>query len=476
MQVESGTFITAIKPVLQRFIQALAQEYGYCSVLAEDNTVRNIEVSGSGVSVSESGRSCSRGFVARVADSKGYAEYSFNDITEESIPAVIETLRTRLTPLTEGLPAWAETSPTAVTGGESRNGVYAAACDTDPLEMNPEDIIAKFSGIRERCLKGEPRLVDCIIYMNCQKIHKLFLTPDTALEQHLLWTSAMAIVLARGERGMQQAFADAGGSGGFELTHALEERIPAAVRTVLALTEAEPIVPGEYPCVCTPLITGLIVHEAFGHGLEMDMFVKDRAKAKYCVGERVASDLVTMHDGAAAIPHTGTYFFDDEGVAAQNTVTIEKGILKRGISDAVSAATLGTVPTGNGRRETFRRKAYTRMTNTYFEPGHDTPEEMIASIDYGFLLDIPGAGMEDPKNWGMQIICNAAFEIKDGKLTGKVFSPVFMTGYVPDVLKSISMMSADFEMCGIGSCGKGHKEWVKVSTGGPYIKANIRLG
>ncbi len=101
---------------------------------------------------------------------------------------------------------------------------------------------------------------------------------------------------------------------------------------------------------------------------------------------------------------------------------------------------------------------------------------MIASVKYGFLLSNPSSGMEDPKNWGIQMMVSMAKEIKDGKLTGKVFAPIVMTGYVPDLLKSITMMSENSELCGTGMCGKGYKEWVKVSDGGPYIKAKISLG
>ena len=236
------------------------------------------------------------------------------------------------------------------------------------------------------------------------------------------------------------------------------------------------MVPGEYECVCTPAVTGMIVHEAFGHGVEMDMFVKDRAQAKQFIDQYVASPLVTMHDGAAAKQDTGSYFFDDEGVLSHDTVIIDKGILRRGLSDAQSAMHLGIVPTGNGRRESFERKAYTRMTNTYFESGTDTLEDMIASVKDGFLLDNPSSGMEDPKNWGIQCMVNVAREIKDGKLTGRIFSPIVLTGYVPDLLKSITMVSRDFALEGGGMCGKGWKEWVKVSDGGPCIKARIRLG
>jgi TldD protein len=116
------------------------------------------------------------------------------------------------------------------------------------------------------------------------------------------------------------------------------------------------------------------------------------------------------------------------------------------------------------------------MTNTYFEAGTDKVEDMIKSIKYGFLLENPTCGMEDPKNWGIQCMVNCAKEIKDGKLTGKIFSPIVLSGYVPDLLKSITMMSDETFLSGSGFCGKGHKEWVKVSDGGPYIKATIKLG
>lgn len=84
--------------------------------------------------------------------------------------------------------------------------------------------------------------------------------------------------------------------------------------------------------------------------------------------------------------------------------------------------------------------------------------------------------MEDPKNWGIQCMVNMGREIKNGKLTGKIFSPICLSGYVPDLLKSISMISDELSLSGCGYCGKGYKEWVKVSDGGPYIKARIRLG
>jgi TldD protein len=167
---------------------------------------------------------------------------------------------------------------------------------------------------------------------------------------------------------------------------------------------------------------------------------------------------------------------DDEGTIGTDTLVIKEGILKSGISDLLSALKLGTTPTGNGKRESFERKAYSRMTNTFFEGGKDKVEDMIASIKHGYLLQGMYSGMEDPKDWGIQCILLSGREIVDGRFTGKMISPVFMTGFVPDLLKSISMVSEKVELEGAGFCGKGYKEFVKTSNGGPYIKARVRLG
>ena len=231
-----------------------------------------------------------------------------------------------------------------------------------------------------------------------------------------------------------------------------------------------------YDVITAPDVTGVIAHEAFGHGVEMDMFVKDRALAKEYIGKPVASRLSSMHDGAVGAQQVSSYLFDDEGTLGTDTTVIDHGTLVTGISDLVSALRLSTTPTGNGKRESFERKVYSRMTNTYFTAGTGKLDDMIASIEHGYLLESVQSGMEDLKHWGIQCMVGLGREIKDGKLTGKVVSPVTLTGYVPDLLKSISMVSDKEELFGSGMCGKGHKEWVKVSDGGPYLKCKVRLG
>lgn len=465
--------LTELRPALKKLVAALGERYAYASVLAVEERYRGWRVGRSGISI-DSGGERGRGFCIRVFDETGCAEYSINAFSEELIPKIVEKMAERIEAEKASLPGCVSPLPTPIPGDSPAFIRKEAKFETDPIEMGDEAILALLTRIREKGLETEG-VLDMIVNCSCSYERKLFISANRDLDESHMWTNASVIALAsRGEE-VKDYYQPYSLLGGAELLSKVEEDVPAITKNVLELLESEPMIPGEYDCVCDPATTGMIVHEAFGHGVEMDMFVKDRALAKSFIGEYVASPLVTMHDGSA-VDESATWSFDDEGTLTGDTVIIDKGVLKTGMCDALSAVRLGVPPTGNGRRESPERKAYTRMTNTYFEAGSATKEEMIASIDYGFLLENPSSGMEDPKNWGIQCMVNIAREIKDGKLTGRIFSPIVLTGYVPDLLKSVSMMSGRIELSGCGFCGKGYKEWVKVSDGGPYMKARIRLG
>ena len=463
-----------IKPALKKLVEVLRQEYAYASVLASDSDERNWSISRSGSSLSTNGLSRDGGFVVRVFDQTGCGEYSFNRFSEVMIPEICRKLRENLKAAAGSLPEGVTSLPTPIPADEPVCLKKEAAYRIHPRELGDEEILTRLKAVREKGLRTEG-ILDISVRMNYRFNRKIFISEHRDLDQSILWTTAGVMAIGRRGEEIKDYYRSFSNLGGAELLDLVENRVDDVTQVVLELLKSEPMIPGEYDCICDPETTGMIVHEAFGHGVEMDMFVKDRALARSCVGEYVASPLVTMHDGSA-VDEVATFLFDDEGTLSGDTVIIDKGILKRGLCDALSAARLGEKPTGNGRRESFERKAYTRMTNTYFEGGSSSLEEMMASVKYGFLLENPSSGMEDPKNWGIQCMVNIAREIKDGRLTGKIFSPIVLTGYVPDLLKSVSMMGPDIRLGGGGYCGKGYKEWVKVSDGGPYMKARIRLG
>lgn len=232
--------------------------------------------------------------------------------------------------------------------------------------------------------------------------------------------------------------------------------------------------PGEHVCVFDGAFAGIFAHEAFGHGTEQDMYLKDRSEGAHWLGKAVASPLVRMYDDPANGWAAG-YFFDDEGTLAQPTEIIRDGVLTAGINDRYSHAVLNrrglaVRKTANGRREAYDHKPYTRMTNTFFGAGDRTVEELIAGVEKGYFLTHPSNGMEDPKGWGIQLEGAMAEEIVNGKLTGRVFSPVVVTGSVPRLLQTVDGVGRELVEASVGMCGKGYKEWVKVTDGGPALR------
>ncbi len=477
MKVKSSEYLKAVKPVLKKLLDKLLSQYPYASILAVDSTAADYQVTKNMTNMMEDDLWCSRGFVAKVYDGQTYAEYSFNEISEEKIDEIAAAIASTEKKL-------------MASAGDMPFSQYKALedepcvfCESTEYELSPEDmgdeeILKRLTALKDECMAADERVIDGGAIFQYRIYHKLFLSKNRDMEQNVMYAGGAVFAYVKKGQVVKSAMKAYSNLGGAEIMDKIHDGIKNAIKSAVDQLDSEQITPGEYDCICCPEVTGMIAHEAFGHGVEMDMFVKDRALAKSYVGQSVAAPILNMHDGASleARHESATYFFDDDGVISKDTVIIKDGILQSGISDAQSAMALGTVPTGNGRRESYKRKTYTRMTNTYFEPGTDKLEDMIASIDYGFYLENPHSGMEDPKNWGIQLMVGMAREIKDGKFTGKVFSPIVMSGYVPDLLKSITMMSDEVELCGLGMCGKGHKEWVKVSDGGPYIKARIRLG
>jgi TldD protein len=470
VKVENSEFLSNSKPLIGKLISMLSKSYKYVSVLGTDTKGKSFRVSKTGISVNDY-MLVERGFVVRIHNGVSYSEYSFNEINEDRLCSIVEDIKVKLNKVSKDITV---NSYEVIQENEIKDS-FISEVEIDPESLSSEVILKSLAEIKDTALAYSDLVVNFNVMYNIIHVSKLFMSSKKELEQSYMIGEGYLDSLVRREEKTKYYYKCFSGLKGFELVDELKAACKETVDQSIKLLDAKTALPGEYDVICAPDISGLIAHEAFGHGVEMDMFVKDRAKGVEFIEKQVASTLTTMHDGAAAAKHVSSYFFDDEGTIGTDTVVIKNGILKAGVSDLLSAIKLGTTPTGNGKRQSFERKAYARMTNTFFEAGNDKLEDMIASIEQGYLLEGIFSGMEDPKNWGIQCIALLGREIKEGKLTGNLISPVIMTGFVPDLLKSISMISEKVEIEGAGFCGKGYKELVKTSSGGPYIKAKVRL-
>ncbi len=463
-------YLASKHDLAKELVNNLLEKFEYVSILGHHIVGEQLYVGNRQSSISEtSERDC--GFVLKIYNGKIYSEYSFNDLTEENIDKVAQDAINKI--------KLDETLLHDVMKYNQIDDTPLVKTFYRPIEgdsLTNEEIVEKLTNIKDKCLAIDKRVVDAMAVYGWYNVSKLFISKNRDLCQNFTWiNSIVRVVVSENNNTKLNMFAK-GYNNPTRALKELEEAVPETVDLALKLLNSTNIEPGVYDIICEPSITGLIAHEAFGHGVEMDMYVKERAKSAEYLGKQVASPLVTMHDGATATLSSASYFFDDDGVLASDTTIIKNGILQTGISDVLSANILGSKPTGNGRRESYKRKTYTRMTNTFFSPGKDKVEDMIKSVEHGYLLCQTDNGMEDPKNWNIQCICAYGREIKNGEFTGKIVAPVCMSGYVLDLLNSISMVSDEWEVIGAGHCGKGYKEWVCVSDGGPYIKARCKLG
>ncbi len=447
----------------ERLVEQLQKHYDYVSVLGTCVRNKMILVSTHVNSIDDIDSEC--GFVIKVYKDGRYSEYSCNDIRDLKSSEVIRSVKLDQ--------VFSKDFKVKMLEEQLHQEDYLRE---DPAKLSDTEITKALTEVKDAMHKKDERVINFACRYMKRETSKIFVSAKKRLTQKYDWINVMQMDVVRDGDVIKSNYESEGEADSALALKKFKKRAPEVLDIALRLLKAKPVKPGKYTIITDPSISGLIAHEAFGHGVEMDMFVKNRAKAINFVGKPVASKLVNMYDGASSCLSAASYFFDDDGVEAHNTQIIKDGILQRGISDSLSAMELGTEPTGNGRRQDFSRKVYTRMTNTWFGPGKDKYEDMIKSVKHGYLLCQTNNGMEDPKNWQIQCTASYGLEIKDGKFTGEMIAPVVISGYVIDLLNSISMVSNKVTVLGSGMCGKGHKEWVFVSDGGPYLKAEAKLG
>jgi len=239
-----------------------------------------------------------------------------------------------------------------------------------------------------------------------------------------------------------------------------------AVKRTMILFEAKRPPAGELPVVLAAGASGILLHEAIGHGMEADFNRKGTSIYATMMGEKVAEDFVTVVDSALHPYERGALNVDDEGNTTHRTALVENGVMRSYLHDRISAKHYGVEPTGSGRRESFRHSPLPRMSCTYMENGPHTRDEIVESVDFGIIA-------ESFTNGQVQIGAgDFTFYIKNGWLIekGKVTAPikdVNIIGNGPAALRKITMVADDMKLDRGGwTCGKDGQS-VPVSQGMP---------
>lgn len=280
-------------------------------------------------------------------------------------------------------------------------------------------------------------------------------------------------VSALSQRGESRQVARQGGGGRmgieyFERVTTPEQLAREAARQAVLQQDAAEAPAGTLPVVLAAGDSGVLLHEAIGHGLEADFNRKGTSNYTGRIGQQVASPLVTVVDDGTIADSRGSINVDDEGNPSARNTLIENGILRAYLQDEISARHFGVPPSGSGRRQSFKEFVMPRMTNTFMLPGHDTPEDIIRSVDRGIYAVSYSGGQVNISNGDFVFSVTEAYLIENGHITTPLKN-VMLIGNGPDVLSKVTRVANDYRLSdGRWTCGKDGQS-VPVGVGMPTV-------
>jgi TldD protein len=339
-----------------------------------------------------------------------------------------------------------------------------------PEDISIEEKIKTVRNIFGRLMKNKMIVNSSVVLAHANNETMFMNTEGSDLRQVLpFFRFSMSAIAKEGKR-IEYDYYVLQKQGGYELFTSLDldQEINNVINGSIEFLKAKVLRGGINDIIVDPDVSGVIAHESFGHGCEADQVLRDRSYLAKLSGKKIISDLVSLHDNSSLQGERGYFIFDDEGIKSSDTVIVKNGVLKHFLHDRQSAAFMNSNVTGNARAQDFSRKVFVRMSNTYIEPGDWKHDELIEDTEKGFYLIKASTGMEDPLGGNLQIATHKVREIKNGEL-GQLYKGVGISGKVLEFLNNVDAVTDDFEMRGSG-CGKGHEDYVPVSSGGPYMR------
>lgn len=296
----------------------------------------------------------------------------------------------------------------------------------------------------------------------------------TYIEQERLDVIGRFGVVACDGNVVKQAFESVTSRDSYDVVLNLDNAVKETANRALRQLSAKSASGGAYTVILDPRLTGVFIHEAFGHLSEGDnVYESDRMKEILVLGKQIAVPQLTVVDSGLVPNLPGTYVFDDEGVPANKTVLIENGVLKNRLHSRETAAKMTEETTGNGRALTTGFSPIPRMTNTYIDKGNVSFNEMISDIKEGIYAIRMLGGQTNGELFTFS--SGEAFMIRGGKIAEPV-SDVTLSGNVFQTLKDIEAIGNDLTFTS-GSCGKCGQNGLPVGVGGPHIKVrNVLVG
>ncbi|MBN2814591.1 MAG: TldD/PmbA family protein [Bacteroidales bacterium] len=325
-------------------------------------------------------------------------------------------------------------------------------------------------GINQKCFDLSKEIVKVNAGFQHSFKRTLVVTSDGVMAEDLIPAGFIyASVVAERNGKREQAFWNLGGRRdlSYYTERVIDEVASKAVNNALKLFDAIQPPAGEMPVVLGPGVTGILLHEAIGHGMEADFNRKNISTYSTMIGKKVAEPFVNIVDDGTNMNLAGSINIDDEGTPGKKTMMVENGILTSYLHDKISAKHYGIEPTGNGRRQDFQNYPMPRMRNTYMLNGQASVEDIIRQAGNGIYVEDVSNGQVKIGEGDFAFYVSQGRLIENGKLTSAI-KDVNIMGNGPKMLANITMLANDLVMYqgGAGQCGK-NGQGVPVGFGMP---------
>ena len=366
----------------------------------------------------------------------------------------------------------AQKNPVELAPREPVTDHYRTPIQTDPFTIPKKDKLDLLFAVENAMRQAEPGLFRTKGYMELRREDKVYADTDGSyITQEIFESGAGMEAFAAGGQDLQRrsfpaSFKGNYGTGGYEFIEGLGllENAPRIAGEAMALLAAEDCPSGFYDLVIDSAQMMLQIHESIGHPIELDRvfgYEAGYAGTSFLdpgmVGFRYGSPLVNIVADATCPGGLGTFGYDDEGVKARSVPIITGGRFENFLSSRDTAVKLGRESNGTARADGWARIPIIRMTNINLLPGDLEFEELLAGIEYGFYLSTNKSWSIDDKRLNFQFATEIAYEIKDGKLTGKIFKNPIYTGITPEFWNSCDGIANEkhWKLFGTPNCGKG---------------------
>ena len=388
----------------------------------------------------------------------------------------------------EAMKRAAETAAQIASGGGSKTPVELVRKLEPARRYELEQVTIDVPGLEKRALleraaaaghAADSRVVKVEASLAEEIREILVVTSDGTMVRDAQPLVRFGVRVIAEEKGRRQEGSSGGGgrtSIGYFEGKSPEWHAGEAARQAVLMLGAEDAPAGQMEVVLAPGDSGILLHEAVGHGLEADFNRKGTSNYSGKMGEAVASELCTVVDDATLLQSRGTINVDDEGNEPRRTELIVGGKLVGYMHDRLSARHYSLRPSGNGRRESFACAPMPRMTNTILLAGPHDPEEILRSVKRGVYAKKFGGGQVDIANGDFVFSLTEGYLVEDGRLTAPL-KGVNLIGNGPEVLRRVTMLGDDVEVSdGVWTCGKDGQS-VPVGVGCPTIKiSSITVG